>query len=75
MKKNTDSEGLTPIQAAGGVIDYKDIPLLKNYITKFNKIVPRYYNGLTLKEQKRIARAIKQARYMALIPYVLEFRK
>lgn len=64
-----------PIDEAGiKFIDYKDIELLKKYLTKFNKIVPRYYSWVSLKNQKKLARAIKVARYMALIPYVLDTR-
>lgn len=38
-----------PIEAAGiKYIDYKDTELLKKYLTKFNRIVPRYYSGTTL---------------------------
>ncbi len=61
-----------PIKAAWITnIDYKDIPLLKQYITKFNKIVPRQYSWVSLKNQKKLAIAIKRARFMALLPYVL----
>ncbi|MDD2487820.1 MAG: 30S ribosomal protein S18 [Candidatus Gracilibacteria bacterium] len=64
-----------PIDAAGiKVIDYKDTVLLKNYLTKFNKIVPRYYSGVSLKNQKKLAKAIKIARYMAILPYVLNIK-
>lgn len=55
-------------------VNYKDTETLKKYITKFNKIVPRYYSGVCLKHQKKLATSIKQARYMALLPYVLEVR-
>jgi len=51
-------------------IDYKDIALLKKYISRNNKIVARYYSGVSLKHQKMLARAIKNARYMGLISYV-----
>ena len=65
-----------PIEAAGiKHIDYKDTTLLKQYITKFNKIVPREYSGVSLKNQKKLARAIKQARTMALLPFVLDLKK
>ena len=64
-----------PIDEAGiKHIDYKDTELLRKYLTKFNKIVPRYYSGVSLKNQKKLAVAIKRARYMALLPYVLDFR-
>jgi small subunit ribosomal protein S18 len=62
-----------PIDAAGiKYIDYKDTTLLKKYLTKFNRIVPRYYSGVSLSNQKKLATAIKRARYMALLPYVLD---
>jgi len=57
----------------GEVIDYKNIELLKKYITKFGKIVPRYYSGVSLKNQKKLATAIKRSRMMALIPFVKKF--
>jgi len=55
-------------------INYKDTETLKKYLTKFNKIVPRYYSWVCLKHQKKLATAIKQARYMALLPYVLDLK-
>lgn len=64
-----------PIDALGmKQIDYKDTTFLRNYITKFNKIVPRYYSEVALKNQRKLAQAIKRARYMALLPYVLNPR-
>jgi small subunit ribosomal protein S18 len=50
-------------------IDYKNVPLLRRYMTQYNKIVPKYYSGNKLKYQKMLSRAIKRARYMALVPY------
>ena len=71
MKKGGKKQ--CPIEAAGiREIDYKDTVLLKQYLTKYNKIVPRYYSDVSLKNQKKLARAIKRARYMALLPYVLD---
>jgi small subunit ribosomal protein S18 len=65
-----------PIDAAGiKHIDYKDTVLLKQYLTKFNRIIPRYYSGVSLSNQKKLAQAIKRARYMALLPYVLEVNR
>jgi small subunit ribosomal protein S18 len=64
-----------PIDEAGVThIDYKDTTFLKKYLTKFNRIIPRYYSGTSLRKQKKLAVAIKRARYMALLPYVLEVR-
>lgn len=50
-------------------IDYKNIGLLRKFITKYYKITPRYYTGTSLKHQKQLARAVKRARYMGLLPY------
>jgi len=69
-----DKKACPLCEAAIKDVDYKDIETLKKYITKFNKIVPRYYSGVCLKHQKKLATSIKQARYMALLPYVLEVR-
>lgn len=63
MTKNT-----CPLE--GQNIDYKNVELLKKYITKFGKITPRYYTGVCLKNQKKLAKAIKKARIMALLPFV-----
>jgi small subunit ribosomal protein S18 len=49
--------------------DYKDISILKNYISENNKIMPKRITGLTAKEQRSLAKAIKLARFLALIPY------
>ena len=51
------------------VIDYKDPQLLKYFITERGKIVPRRISGLCAKNQRKIARAIKRARKIALLPY------
>lgn len=50
-------------------IDYKDIQLLKNYILDTGKIVPSRITGTRSKYQRQLARAIKRARYLALLPY------
>lgn len=57
----------------GVAIDYKDVELLKKYITKFGKITPRYYTWISLKNQKRLSNAIKRARMVALLPFVNKF--
>lgn len=50
-------------------IDYKQIDVLKNYITEAGKIVPGRVTGTTVQNQRKVAQAIKQARFLALIPY------
>ena len=51
------------------VIDYKDIPMLKNYVTESGKIVPSRITGTAAKYQRQLTRAIKRARYLSLLPY------
>ncbi len=50
-------------------IDYKDIATLKANITESGKIVPSRITGTKARYQRQLARAIKRARYIALIPY------
>lgn len=50
-------------------IDYKDIELLKAYITETGKIVPSRITGTKAKYQRQLATAIKRARFLALLPY------
>ncbi len=51
-------------------IDYKDIELLKLYITDQGKILPRRVTGVTVQQQKKLAKAIKRARVISLFPFV-----
>ncbi len=50
-------------------IDYKDLDTLKNYITEPGKIVPSRITGTSAKYQRQLARAVKRARALALLPY------
>jgi small subunit ribosomal protein S18 len=51
-------------------IDYKDIEFLKLFITEQGKILPRRATGITVQQQRKITKAIKQARMLALLPFV-----
>ncbi|MDP6173564.1 MAG: 30S ribosomal protein S18 [Rhodospirillales bacterium] len=51
-------------------IDYKDVKLLSRYISERGKIVPSRITAVSAKKQRELARAIKRARVMALLPYV-----
>ncbi|MFA6435916.1 MAG: 30S ribosomal protein S18, partial [Candidatus Gracilibacteria bacterium] len=50
-------------------IDYKNVPLMKKYLSIHCRIKPRYYTKVPMVLQKRLAKAIKNARYMALVPF------
>lgn len=53
-------------------IDYKDVNLLKNFISERGKILPRRITGNTAKSQRALTTAIKRARHIALLPYTAE---
>ncbi len=56
------AEGITSV-------DYKDIELLKGFVTESGKIVPARITGTKAKYQRQLTKAIKIARYLALMPY------
>lgn len=51
-------------------IDYKDVDLLRKFITERGKILPRRITGLTAKQQRTLTTAIKRARIVALLPFI-----
>ena len=53
-------------------IDYKDVELLKRFISPSGKITYRRSTGTSAKYQRMLAVAIKRARYMALLPYIAD---
>ncbi len=53
-------------------IDYKDVKLLQRFISERGKIVPSRITAVSTKKQRLLANAIKRARFMALLPYVVE---
>ena len=52
-------------------IDYKDVKLLQRFVSERGKIVPRRITAVTAKEQRELAQAIKRARLLALLPFVV----
>ena len=50
-------------------IDYKDINILKRYLTETGKIIPSRITGTKARYQRQLALAIKRARFLSLIPY------
>lgn len=56
------AEGITEI-------DYKDLETLKQYVSETGKIVPSRITGTKARYQRQLAKAIKRARYLSLLPY------
>jgi len=55
--------------AASEDIDYKNVELLRKYIMESGRIIPSRITGTAPKQQRKLTRAIKLARYLALLPY------
>jgi small subunit ribosomal protein S18 len=53
-------------------IDYKDVKLLQRYVSERGKIVPSRITAVSAKKQRELSRAIKRARFLALIPYAVQ---
>jgi small subunit ribosomal protein S18 len=53
-------------------IDYKDVKLLQRFISERGKIVPSRITAVASKKQRELTRAIKRARYLALLPYLIK---
>lgn len=56
-------------------VDYKNPDFLKKFLNEQGKILPRRITGTSLKFQRKVARAIKRARHLALLPYVTDLMK
>lgn len=54
------------------VIDYKDVRLLSKFISERGKIVPSRITAVSTKKQRELAKAIKRARNLALLPYIIQ---
>lgn len=53
-------------------IDYKDVKLLQRYVSERGKIVPSRITAVSAKKQRELAQAIKRARFLGLLPYVIQ---
>ena len=53
-------------------IDYTDVKLLQRYVSERGKIVPSRITAVSAKKQRELAKAIKRARFLALLPYVVK---
>jgi small subunit ribosomal protein S18 len=65
----TSKQKMSPL-SLNQKIDYKDIDLLKLFITEQGKILPRRATGVTVQQQRQLAKAIKRARILSLLSFV-----
>jgi small subunit ribosomal protein S18 len=88
MAQNSEIKYLTPIAVdtqkkkycrfkKSGIkyIDYKDANFLLKFVNEQGKILPRRLTGTSTKYQKKVAKAVKRARHLALMPYVGDLLK
>lgn len=52
------------------ILDYKNVNLLRKFVSSFGKIVASKRSGIDAKNQRKLAQEIKRARFMGLLPYV-----
>ena len=53
-------------------IDFKDVRLMQRYVSERGKIVPSRITAVSTKKQRELAKAIKRARHLALLPYIMQ---
>jgi small subunit ribosomal protein S18 len=69
LPMNFTRQRTSPIHA-GEIISYKNVDLLRRFITEQGKILPRRLTGVTAKEQRQLAKAIKQARILGFLQFL-----
>jgi len=70
MIKNTTQKSCAFCAEKVKEIDYKDVETLKNYVSPHGRILPKKRTRTCAKHQRQLARAIKQARHLALLPFI-----
>ena len=69
MRRGFSRKKFNRLGEEGQEIDYKNLDLLKQYITETGKIVPSRITGASASQQRELAQEVKRARYLALLPY------
>lgn len=70
QRKPVNKKKIVPMKAVRiGKVDYKDIALLRKFISERGKIRARRVTGLSVQDQRKVAIAVKNARELALLPY------
>jgi len=70
MIKNTTQKSCDFCAEKVKEIDYKDVETLRNYVSPHGRILPKKRTGVCAKHQRQLARAIKKARHLALLPFI-----
>ena len=70
MRRRVVKSKACPLCIQNITADYKDVDLLLRYVSERGKILNRTRSGICAKHQRQTTRAIKRARYMALLPFV-----
>jgi small subunit ribosomal protein S18 len=71
-EKNDTEQGRQYSKPRSDVIDYKDTRLLYKFLSERGKIIPSRVNAQPIRRQREIAKAIKRARILALLPYIVK---
>ena len=61
-----------PFSGSNSKIDYKDIKTLTKFVSERGKIIPSRISAVSAKKQRELSKAIKRARYIGLMPYVVK---
>lgn len=69
MRRGFSRKKFNRLGEEGQEIDYKNLDLLKQYVTETGKIVPSRITGTKTHYQRQLATAVKRARFLALLPY------
>ena len=69
MRRGFSRKKFNRLSEDGQEIDYKNLDLLRQYVTETGKIVPSRITGATASQQRLLAQEVKRARYLALLPY------
>ena len=69
MRRGFSRKKFNRLGEEGQEIDYKNLDLLKQYVTETGKIVPSRITGTKAHYQRQLSTAVKRARYLALLPY------
>jgi len=69
MRRGFSRKKFNRLGEDGQEIDYKNLDLLKQYVTETGKIVPSRITGATASQQRLLAQEVKRARFLALLPY------